>query len=495
MTFVKPEHRPRLITALGLTLTTLASGIAQAADSDLQKQIDSLDQQLRVLQRKLELSDENAAKAKTETAVLVAGDKGFGIKSSDGKFELKLRGLLQADARVFQEGIKNTPSAAPDFRYTDATDDYLLRRVRPSFEGKFYDIYGFRITSDYGNGATTLVDAYIDANFDPAAKVRVGKFTPPVGFERLQSSADTKFNELSLVSNFLPSRDVGGQVSGDLFEGVLNYAVGLFDGANDGASGDNDINTDKEIAARIAVQPLVNYPGLLQGLTLAVGHTFTDAEGALTPGALPQGVSATGLAGYRTSGQQTFFNYLANGTPTTANTVYANGDRERLVPQFSYYYGPVGVTGEYLEQSQELTIGLRSEEVNHRAWNVTASWVLTGEEASSKSVKPNNVFNPSAGGWGAWEVKARVGELTLDGDVFRDSSGAFNTGNRFADANRSAQNADNVGFGVNWYLNNFARVSLDYEKTKFNWGGGGTVVDPLDRPDEEIFIGRIQVSY
>lgn len=499
MSFTKQTSRKVATAALGLTLTALASGIAQAADSDLQKQVDALDQQLRVLQRKLELSDEGAAKAKTETPVLIAGDKGFGIKSADSKFEIKLRGLIQSDARIFQDGIKGQPSnSAGNFATTDATDNFLVRRARPIIEGKFNDVYGFRITSDYGNGATSLVDAFVDANYDTAAKIRVGKFTPPVGFERLQSSADTKFNELSLVSNFLPSRDVGVQVSGDLFEGVLSYGVGLFDGANDGASGDNDINTDKEVAARVIIQPLANHPGLLQGLSFGVGHTFTDAEGALTPGAAPLAVSASGLAGYRTSGQEQFFSYNANATPTTANTVYADGDRDRLVPQFSYYYGPLGIVGEYIEQGQELTLATRQEEVDHRAWNVTASYVLTGEEASSKSIKPANVFDPGKGTWGAWELKARASELTIDGDTFRGTNGVLGGPNAFADARRSAKNAENLAFGVNWYLNNFTRVSLDYEVTKFEWGAGGagsTATAPNDRPDEEVFIGRVQLSF
>ena len=492
------EKTKTRLRILGFTLTALAAGVAQAADSTLQEQVNTLDQQLKVLQRKVELSDEATAKARTDNSVVTASDKGFGFKSADGQFEIKLRGLIQADARVFDEGIKGQP-VATSFTTTDATDNFLLRRVRPIIDGKVNETYSFRISSDFGNGSSSLVDAYVDGNYDSSAKVRVGKFTPPVGFERLQSSADTKFNAVSLVSNFLPSRDVGLQLSGDVFDGVLNYAAGLFNGANDAASGDNDADTDKEVAARLFLQPLINHPGLLQGLGFGLGYTHTQYEGALTPAAAPPyTVTSSGLVGYRTSGQETFFSYTANGTPTTANTVIADGDRDRFVPQFSYYYGGLGVTGEYLEQAQEIAInnGLRSEEVDHRAWNVTASYVITGEEASSKSIKPAKIFDPRNGGWGAWELKARAGELAIDGDVFKGSNGVLGSANSFADARRSAKSAENFGVGVNWYLNNFVRVSADYEETRFEWGGGGaTATAPKDRPDEKVFIGRVQVSF
>ena len=86
--------------------------------------------------------------------------------------------------------------------FHDAEDTSLLRRVRPTIEGKFNDIYGFKLTTDFGNGisgSSHLVDAYIDANYDPAYKIRVGKFTPGLSLYRLQSSSDTKLNELTTL--------------------------------------------------------------------------------------------------------------------------------------------------------------------------------------------------------------------------------------------------------------------------------------------------------
>lgn len=452
--------------------------------------IEALQQKVLVLERKQEIASEELADQKKKAPVVVAGDKGFGLKSADGKYEFKLRGLLQADARVFDDGIKGLHTGV-DSTTRSATDNFVVRRARPIIEGKLGDTYGFRITSDFGGGSSSLIDAYIDGNYHEAAKVRVGKFTPPIGLERLQSSADTKFNELGLPSNFIPSRDVGVQVGGDVLNKTLNYTVGVFNGANDGANGDNDGNTDKELAARLFAQPFANSPGFLQGLGFGVGISTGNARGT---------TGATNLANYRTSGQENFFSYRTDTSAT--NTVFADGERKRFVPQLSYYNGAFGLTSEYAQVDQEVTRvfaaganNVRKEELSHDAWQVTASYLLTGEEASFKGVKPANPFDPANGAWGAWEVVARAGELNIDESAFYGRNGVLGANDSFAQATRSAQSADNFAVGLNWYPNQFTRVSLDYEQTKFDWGGGGTAANPQDRDDERVLIGRVQASF
>jgi phosphate-selective porin OprO/OprP len=503
------------VTALGLVLGALTATPAQAASGktsadDVARQLEvlsrkvqqlesqlaaqkaapqyELEQKVKVLERKQEIADEDAAKAKKETPVVVAGEKGFGLKAPDGSFEFKLRGLVQADTRVFDNGYKgqySTPAGTHN-----AIDNEVLRRVRPTIEGTLYNKYGFRITPDFGGTTTTLVDAYAEGNFDPALKVRVGKFTPPLGLERLQSSADTKFNELSLVSNFLPSRDTGVQVSGDLFDSTVNYSVGVFNGALDGANADNlDNNTDKELEARVFAQPFINQPGFFQGLGFGLAASSNNQLGT---------TGTTGLAKYKTLGQEDFFSYRTDTSAT--DTVIANGERTRLVPQFHYFNGNVGLIGEYVAERQDLDrfngAGLPKQKANidSDAWQLTAAWAITGEDESLKGIKPAQNFEPGKG-WGAWELVARVGELNVDEAAFRGPTGALGNVNSFADPTKSAQNAANVGVGVNWYLNKALRVSLDYDHTAFNWGGGGLAAAPQDRTDEDVLIGRVQASF
>ncbi len=466
--------------------------------------VQELNQKVKVLERRQELADEEAAKVKKEQPLVVAGEKGFGLKSADGNFELKLRGLVQADGRYFDNGIKGQHTGV-DSTTKEASNNLLVRRARPTIEGSFFEKYGFRITPDFGGSSTTLVDAYVDGNFDPAFKVRAGKFTPPLGLERLQSSADTKFAELALVSNFLPSRDVGVQLGGDVLGNTLNYSVGIFNGAADGATGDNsDGNTDKELQARLFAQPFLNQPGFFQGLGLGVAASVNDGAG---------GTGNTGLSKFKTPGQEDFFGYrgdtsiAAASNPVTkaeVNTVYLDGERTRLVPQFHYFNGSIGLLGEYVEELQGLSRfksagGIpkaenRSDKIENDGWQLTTAWAITGEEESLKGIKPAQNFDPGNGGWGAWELVARTGELNIDKDAFL-VDGVLGNSNSFADATKSAQSAQNWGVGVNWYLNKVVRVSLDYDHTDFVWGGGGKALLPKDRADEDVVVSRIQASF
>lgn len=494
------QELSRQVEQLKKQVNSQQQNAAPVYESD--SEVAELKQKVLVLERKQELASEDAAEQKKKTPVVVAGDTGFGLKSPDGKFEIKLRGLVQSDARSFTNGIKgqhayqgDTPAQqdSADAATRSAIDNFLVRRARPIIEGKFNDTYGFRITTDFGNGtnsSTNLVDAYVDANLDPAYKIRVGKFTPGFSLERLQSSDANKFNELGLQSNFAPSRDQGVQISGDIFNSTLNYSLGYFNGANDGANGSEDSNTDKEINARLFASPFANTPGFLQGLGFGVGVTNTDARGSF---------GNTLLTNYKTFGQENFYSYRTDTSAT--NTVFANGQRTRISPQVSYYNGGFGLTSEFIKEKQETTrvYGAavnqqRSDELTNDGWDVTASYILTGEDASFKSVKPAKPFDPAKGSWGAWEVKATTGELGIDNDAFYGANGVLGATDSFAQATRSAKSAHNYGVGVNWYLNNVLRVSLDYNKTAFDWGGGGTAITPKDREDEDVFIGRIQAS-
>jgi phosphate-selective porin OprO/OprP len=206
------------------------------------------------------------------------------------------------------------------------------------------------------------------------------------------------------------------------------------------------------------------------------------------------------LSSYRSSGQENIFSYRTD--TSVSNTVLANGTRDRLVPQFSYYNGGFGITGEYVDEKQDTkrVYGTalnqtREEQINHQGWSLTTSYLLTGEEASFKGVKPAKNFDPAKGGWGAWEVKARASSLDIDKRAFYDSRGVLGGTDSFAQATRSVQGADNWAVGVNWYPNSNLRISLDYENTAFDWGGGGTSLDPQDRDDERLLLGRVQVSF
>lgn len=424
----------------------------------VEERLDALDQKVKVLERKEEIDKEQAAeKAKTSSSATASKD-GFNIKSADGAFQVKIRGYVQLDGRFWLDDEERP-----------ATDTFLIRRARPIVEGTVFKIFDFRIMPDFGGGTTVLQDAYLDARFKPGFKLRAGKFKPPVGLERLQSGTDLLFVERAHPTSLVPNRDLGVQLHGDFANGGVNYAVGMFNGVLDGGSGDADTNDSKDLAARLFFQPFLAGGGPLKGLGVGIAATRGDQEGTAAAPALPV---------FRTPGQQTFFSYRADGT--AAGTTIADGERFRLSPQGYFYSGPFGALAEYAVSRNEVRRGTVTEELEHKAWQVAGSWVLTGGEPSFRSVNPKKNFDPAAGTYGAFEIAARISRLEVDDAAFPI----------FANPASSASTAESWAVGFNWYFNRNIKWYLDYERTRFD-GGAATG----DREDESIVFTRFQVAF
>lgn len=425
-----------------------------------QPDIEELDQKVRILERRLENAQEEAATKAKQSAVVGADKGGFFLKSADGNFQLKLRGYTQLDGRYFK-GDKDTP----------VSNTFLFRTIRPILDGTVAKHFSFRIMPDFssattGGATSSIVDAYLDFTYWPQAKLRVGKFRPPVGIERLQGSTELNFLERGLPTNLVPNRDVGLQVFGESQDGVVSYAAGVFNGVVDVGSLDSDNNDDKEISGRVFFLPFKGKDKPeLENLGLGVSASRGIQKGSTLPS-------------YKTPGQQTFFSY--------GSTARSNGVFKRVSPQGYFYQGPFGLIAEYVRSSHRLdttTPARAPTELKHKSWQVAGSFVLTGEDASYKAVKPLNAFDPANRAWGAVELAARYGVLEIDPQTFPT----------FSSINNNAHKAKAWAGGVNWYLNNFAKFVADYELTKFTDGDSNG--SSGNREDERIVFTRFQIAY
>jgi phosphate-selective porin OprO/OprP len=425
----------------------------------LQARVDELDQQVRILQRLRELAaDSAAAAAKDKVSATASSKDGFSIKSADGKFAVRLKGLVQADGRFFLSD-----------REFPVTNTFLIRRARPILEATVGKYLEFKVMPDFGQGTTVLFDAYTEVKVSPAFAVRAGKFKPPVDLERLQSASDIVFAERSLATNLAPNRDVGLQVSGDISTGAFTWQAGVFNGVPDLGNGDADVSDAKDFAARVFLQPFKS--GALTGLGFGVAGTTGIERGTTAAPALPS---------YRSPGQQTWFRYTTS-TTTPANNVFADGRRAHLAPQAYFYTGPLGLQGEYIQSSQAVSrAGAPTVKLTHTAWQTTASYFLTGEKNSWKSAAPKKPFDPKAGTFGALELAARYSELSIDDATFP----------LFANPASTPSKARAWAVGLNWYLARAIKVVLDYERATFT---GGTATG--DREAENYLVTRVQHSF
>jgi phosphate-selective porin OprO/OprP len=360
-----------------------------------------------------------------------------------------------------------------------ANDTFLLRRVRPIIEGTVYKIFDYRVMTDFGSGRASsssaennmlLDDAYVNARLWPQFQIQAGKFKSPIGLERLQSVSEPLFIETGFATQLTPNYDAGVQIRNSLFNAPVNYAIGVVNGAADAVSDDQDVTDEsKDFVGRLFFQPFLRTDvTALQKLGFGISGSIGSHQGA--------------LPSYKTAGQQTFFSYT--------NGVTADGPQYRFDPQMYYYWGRFGILGEYIFSSPEVTstnqlAGRRR--FHNRAWQVEASWFITGDEnsfryTSTKPFFPAHSFRPGSEGWGAVEFVARVEQMSLDDKIFP----------KFA-SKTSAQEETSWGVGLNWYLNSNIRFYLDYESTWFKAGvkGKGSVT----ATDEQVVLGRVQFAF
>jgi phosphate-selective porin OprO/OprP len=398
------------------------------------------------------------ARPAAAAATVTAGADGFGLRSADGAFVLRLRGGVQYDGRFFAEDTADA-----------AINTFQLRRARADLQGTMYSLYDFRLYMDFAGSQVELLDAYLDARFTPALRVRAGKFKVPMGLERLQTPWNVLFPERGFPTALVPNRDVGIQLHGTLGGSLLEYQAGVFNGTLDGGNQDLDASDSKDVVGRVFVQPFSRTRGPLRGLGIGVAASTGTQEGSAAAPLLPS---------FRTPGREIFARYRTDGT--APNTALADGRRTRLAPQGYWYAGPVGVLAEYTISRQEYRRAEETEELENRAWMVEAAFALTGETESFRGITPARPADPARGEWGAVELVARAHSLQLDEDAFP----------LFADPARSQQGATAYGAGVNWYLNRAVRFLLAWERTTFD-----AAADAIERPAENTLIGRVQVAF
>jgi phosphate-selective porin OprO/OprP len=449
------KFAPALLASLALLPATRADEL-----SELREALAALQQKIAVLERKQELRDEAAAAAAPTTAKVTVNDKGYTLASADAANSIRLRGLIQLDHRWFFEDDGSLQN-----------NSFVLRRARIIVEGALGKQFTYQIVPEFGGANPAIVDANFTWTLSPELGFKFGRFKAPVGLELLQSDSWTFFNERTVVSALVPNRDLGIVAQGDLFGGKLNYTAGIIGGVADGANTTNsDFDNEKEVVGRVFATPFKDNAGSpVQGLGFGIAGTYGRAKG-----------TAGRTAGFRTDGQQTIFSYLAS--------TITDGPNWRITPQLDYRNGSFGLLGEYVIS----TVNVRPNptgvltELQNKAWQVSAGYVLTGENSSYNGVVPAADFSLSKGTWGAFEVAARYANLKLDNSAYP----------LFANPITNINESNGIGLGLNWYLSKAVRFTFDYYHTEFKRFATPTpTTNPILKNDENTFISRFQIAF
>ncbi len=382
---------------------------------------------------------------------VTAESNGLHFSTASGANTLHVHGYVQADDHMFLSNVHGEP-----------LDTFFFRRIRPLFEGTVFRRVDYRFMPDFGQNNPQIQEAFVDGKIVPGLRLRLGKFKEPIGLEILQQDRQLAFPERSMASDLLPLRYMGAQLGGSVFTHRLDYAAGYFNGSNDGSNGSFAWLPANEFAGRLFVHPLAGSGSeAIRGLGIGIAGSDGHQHGS--------------IAGLKTAGQSTFFQY--------ASTAVANGAHSRISPQANYYGGPVGIESECVVSEQQVRSGAFTASARNVSWQIAGSVLLTGEKNNYDGAIPRHSFAPERGvrHIGAFELTLRASQVRID-------RGAFPL---LANPAKSAQQGTEFGVGTNWILNRYVKLTTAYEHTKFAMAEENMAAMPA----ESVIESRVQLAF
>lgn len=379
----------------------------------------------------------------------------FFLRSPDGTFTLLPLGYLNTNY-TFYHGDGTPP------------DTFTVRRARFGFLGTYGSKvdYAFLFDAAATNGIS-IRDMY--ATFKPAPyfQVQAGQFKEPFSQEIGTAITNVEFLERSLVTVLYPSaagvfRAPGVAVRGDINGGVMQYAVGIFNGKGITALNTTD---EPEVVGRLRFSPWKKKKNsIFQGFTIGGSISHSRSRGL--------NVNTNGVT---TSPELSFSGTLNDSAYTFFPQFRINGGIERYNGEFLWLKGRWGLRGEYtqiLEKRDNLGaltpggIGFQNvPAVVGKGAYVYTTYLLSGErepENAIPRVKHPVIGPPTPGvdggspGWGAWQLKFRYSWL-------EGKAGGTNFASQFTPENVApfSDHTDQFSIGANWYLNYWVLLKLD----------------------------------
>jgi len=251
----------------------------------------------------------------------------------------------------------------------------------------------------------------------------VGKQKEPISMERIIGMIYLPMQERSAMADaLLPSRNVGVVLSGRAFDERMTWAGGVF---NDWLDSDESFsNGATQYIGRVTWLPWFSEDES-NLVHLGLGLRYSDAE-----------------EGFRAATEPEF-----NQSPVFVDTDHQLADSTIAYNlEASWRKGPIWLHGEYIFNDVDApSIG----NPDFTGYNLTGSWALTGEMRGYN--RKSGIFSPlpisrsvDDGGWGAWEVAARISDIDL-------TEGLIDGGEMQI-----------ISLGLNWWLTPVFNVNLNY---------------------------------
>jgi phosphate-selective porin OprO/OprP len=279
--------------------------------------------------------------------------------------------------------------------------------------------------------------------------LRVGNFFEPFSLERVTPNRWMTFMERSLIDEaFVPARNLGTMTWNTLFEERMSYAIGVFRTGSDEFA--DDVGDDGEQAVTARLTGLLWYDEPSGGryyAHLGGAYSFRDED--------------EGFALFRARPEIRMRAFGEGEVPFFVDTGRFEARNHQLFgAEALWVHGPFSLQSEFV--AVPVT---RIGQPNPFLYGgyVYASYFLTGEhrpyrKANGTVDRPRpfeNFFRVPTErgaqmGKGAWEIAARFSYIDLD------------------DQDIQGGKLNEYTFGLNWYLNAYTRITLNYIHSELN---------------------------
>ena len=389
--------------------------------------------------------------------------EGLHIDSPEKNFTMKINMSIILDGGYISADDE-LEEAFPDLEGPEID----LRWWRIHGFGTIYDWAQFKVDVDFAN-VRDIKDNWIRFTKVPyIGHFTVGHMKEPISLEGWAGLKAVTFMERALpVDAFWTGRNIGIRRHTMEMDGRLTWAVGAFlNTGSFGSLGDakNQLSEANgwNITGRLTYLPWYEEEGRkLLHLGLSYSHLFRDSLETDVPSQLRA----------RPESRLTDDRLVDTGK-------YLTEGGDIINPEFAMVTGPLSFQGEYFHIFQDASaLGDR----NFWGFYLYGSYFLTGEHRNYGRrsgtffrLQPKHNFQPRKGGWGAWEVAARLSYVDLN-------DGAIKGGK---EANFTA--------GLNWYLNQKTRFMVNYIRAKVK---DRKTPPAVDSGRAHIFQARFQIDF
>jgi len=436
--------------------------------------------------RDLEIRGEAAAAPASAPAgpgLSLVFDRGFRLRAGEIA-DIRIGGHVIAHAAFYSQSEDEQP------------DTFRMKEAHLILEATFWKRWELYVEPDLQPGNSALFQGWAEFNGWDLVRVRAGVMRVPYSEETLEPTPWQDFPENSLTELSAPARDIGLLVHGLLFEGIFDYAVGVFNG--NGFDNGRDENSGKDVAGYLGISPF-RTTGWDWLRRFRLGFSGTDGRHRGAADQLPIEV--------KVPASQSDFQTNRMGKVPGFDVVTEDGTRQRASGELSVGIGPFELATEYsLFRTMVEAGGDRSayrSYANH--WSV-GFWLGGSRDAGKRPKIDSSLF---FGGVGAIQLVARYSKIKTD-DVFVDRGG-------FAGTNSVRE----YSVGVNWYPNDYVRISLMFTDIRYggDWipvgeaevpkgpvrgpnaaplpysGSGGNAVFAHHIDEEKVLLVRLQVDF